>query len=314
MDYEGRICRTPGERGAFKLPISVGCPYNACAFCDLFKDLKYRELPLAQIEEELARVSDVGGAPKRIMLGDGNAFFADFERLVAIVELIERYLPSCESISSDASVPSIAAKTDQELAWLAAHGYRLVYIGIESGLDDVLAFMHKDHDNGECRAQIERLHAAGIEYGAHIMTGCAGAGRGSENARATAAFLNETRPVSVCNFSMGVSPTTTLGAWVREGRFTPADRLECLREERELIALLDIPTRFEGFHFEYDREKANCPECTGDTAEFNDFITDWTHTRGTLPRDRERLLALLDSACDAGAAEETLTSEALRAS
>ena len=49
MDYEGRICRTPGERGSFKLPISVGCPYNACAFCDLFKDLEYRELPLDQI-------------------------------------------------------------------------------------------------------------------------------------------------------------------------------------------------------------------------------------------------------------------------
>lgn len=296
MDYEGRICRTPGERGAFKLPISVGCPYNACAFCDLFKDLKYRELPLGQIEAELAHVRDVGGEPRRIMLGDGNAFFADFERLKAIVELIEQYLPSCTSISSDASIPSIAAKTDGQLAWLADHHYTLVYIGIESGLDDVLAFMNKDHDNTECRTQIERLHAAGIEYGAHIMTGAAGAGRGLENARATAALLNETHPVSICNFSMGVAPTTALGAWVREGRFTPASREECLQEERELISLLNIPARFEGFHFDYDREKANCPECTGDTAEFNDFITDWTHTRGSLPRDRARLIAELDAA------------------
>lgn len=296
MDYEGRICRTPGERGAFKLPISVGCPYNACAFCDLFKDLKYRELPLGQIEAELAHVRNVGGEPRRIMLGDGNAFFADFERLEAIVELIEQYLPSCTSISSDASIPSIAAKTDGQLAWLADHHYTLVYIGIESGLDDVLAFMNKDHDNTECRIQIERLHAAGIEYGAHIMTGAAGAGRGLENARATAALLNETHPVSICNFSMGVAPTTALGAWVREGRFTPASREECLQEERELISLLNIPARFEGFHFDYDREKANCPECTGDTAEFNDFITDWTHTRGSLPRDRARLIAELDAA------------------
>lgn len=296
MDYEGRICRTPGERGAFKLPISVGCPYNACAFCDLFKDLKYRELPLGQIEAELAHVRDVGGEPRRIMLGDGNAFFADFERLKAIVELIEQYLPSCTSISSDASIPSIAAKTDGQLAWLADHHYTLVYIGIESGLNDVLAFMNKDHDNTECRIQIERLHAAGIEYGAHIMTGAAGAGRGLENARATAALLNETHPVSICNFSMGIAPTTALGAWVREGRFTPASREECLQEERELISLLNISTRFEGFHFDYDREKANCPECTGDTAEFNDFITDWTHTRGSLPRDRARLIAELDAA------------------
>ncbi len=299
MDYEGRICRTPGERGSYKLPISVGCPYNACAFCDLFKDLTYRELPLDQIEEDLARVRDAGGKPGRIMLGDGNAFFASFERLSTIIGLIEEYLPSCSYISSDASIPSIAAKTDEELAWLAAHKYRVAYVGIESGLDDVLDFMIKDHDNTECRRQIARLHEAGIDYGAHIMTGVAGAGRGIENARATATLLNETRPVSICNFSMGISPTTTLGAWVEEGRFEPASDRECLEEERELISLLDIPTRFEGFHFSYDREKANCPECTGDTAEFNDFITDWTHTRGMLPKDRDRLIAQIDQALQA---------------
>lgn len=296
MDYEGRICRTPGERGSFKLPVSVGCPYNACAFCDLFKDLRYREIPLEHIEAELKRVHDVGGAPERIMLGDGNAFHAGFERLACIVELIEKYLPSCKLISSDASVPSIAHKTDDELAWLSAHHYTLLYIGVESGLNDVLAFMNKDHDNDELREQVARLHAAGIDFGAHIMTGAAGAGRGAENARATAALLNETQPVSVCNFSMGIAPATELGAWVREGRFMPANRQECLEEERTLIELLEAPMRFEGFHFDYDREKANCPSCTGNTAEFNDFITSWTHTRGMLPRDRTRLIDELKAA------------------
>ena len=297
MDYEGRICRTPSEKGAFKLPVSVGCPYNACAFCDLFKDLKYRELPIEMIEAELARVRDAGGTPERIMLGDGNAFYLGFDRLVRIVGLIAEYLPSCKRIASDASVPSIAMKTDEELAWLGEHGYTLVYIGVESGLDDVLAFMHKDHLNDELRTQVARLHAAGIDFGAHIMTGAAGAGRGIENAEATAALLNELHPVSICNFSMGVAPTTTLGSWVREGRFVPATRQECLAEERRLIELLKIPARFEGFHFEYDREKASCPECTGDSAGFNDLITDWTHTRGVLPKDRGRLLAQLDAAC-----------------
>lgn len=296
MDYEGRICRTPGERSAFKLPISVGCPYNACAFCDLFKDLKYRELPMEQIEAELQRVHDAGGAPTRIMLGDGNAFHASFERLAQIVGLIEKYLPSCEVISSDASVPSIAAKTDEELAWLAAHNYTLLYVGVESGLDDVLAFMHKDHDNSELRHQVERLHAVGIQYGAHIMTGAAGEGRCAENARATAELLNQTKPVSVCNFSMGVAPATTLGSWVRKGLFSPASREECLEEERLLVELLDGPVRFEGFHFDYDREKTSCPEFTSAVHEFNDLVTSWTHTRGTLPRDRQRILDVIDDA------------------
>ena len=88
---------------------------------------------------------------------------------------------------------------------------------------------------------------------------------------------------------MGIAPATTLGAWVEEGRFEPASRQECLAEERLLLELIDIPLRFEGFHFDYDRENANCPSCTGNTAEFNDFITDWTHTAGTLPHEHSSL-------------------------
>lgn len=306
MDYEGRICRTPGEKSAFKLPVSVGCPYNACAFCDLFKDLKYRELPLEQVEAEIMRVKDLGGAPKRIMLGDGNAFYLDFPKLKTIVELIEEHLPSCEVISSDASILAIEAKTDEQLAWLASHKYTMVYIGIESGLDDVLAFMNKDHDNDEAREQIARLHAVGIDYGAHIMTGIAGAGRGLENARATAALLNETRATYVCNFSLGVAPLTELGLMEEDGLFTAASVKECLEEERELLRLLDITGRFEGFHFEYDRNQVSVSDYTDDIPEFNDYITSWTHTFGNLPADRDRLIAKLDSAIEDAAPRERL--------
>lgn len=296
MNYEGRICTTPGEKGSFKLPVSVGCPYNACAFCDLFKDLTYRELPMEQVEAELVRVRDAGGAPTRIMLGDGNAFYLEFDKLVRIIEMIEHYLPSCTRIGSDASIPAIAAKTDEQLAWLAEHGYRMVYIGIESGLDDVLSFMHKDHNNDQARTQIARLHAAGIEYGAHIMTGIAGAGRGSENARATATFLNETKPAYICNFSLGVGPLTELGLMEEDGLFERASVRECLEEERELLGLLETSLRFEGFHFEYDRNNVDCATFEGSTPEFNDYVTRWTHTSGNLPADRERLIAKLDDA------------------
>ena len=73
MNYEGQICRAPMERASFMLPVMVGCSYNRCKFCNLFRHLKYRELPMEQIEEELKRVAELGGNPKKIFLGDGNA-------------------------------------------------------------------------------------------------------------------------------------------------------------------------------------------------------------------------------------------------
>ena len=74
MQYEGQICRAPMERASFMLPVMVGCSYNRCKFCNLFRHLKYRELPMSQIEDELKRVAALGGKPKKIFLGDGNAF------------------------------------------------------------------------------------------------------------------------------------------------------------------------------------------------------------------------------------------------
>ena len=102
MNYEGQICRAPMERASFMLPVMVGCTYNRCKFCDLFKHLTYRELPLKQIEEELKRVQSAGGDPGKVFLGDGNAFSLSPDRLQEILEMIHSYFPSCEAVNMDA--------------------------------------------------------------------------------------------------------------------------------------------------------------------------------------------------------------------
>ena len=122
MEYEGQICRAPMERASFMLPVVVGCAYNRCKFCDLFKHLKYRELPLEQIEEELKRVRDIGGNPRRVFLGDGSAFTLSVEKLLAVLDLIHQYFPGCESVNMDATVSSILNKTPKELKTLYENG------------------------------------------------------------------------------------------------------------------------------------------------------------------------------------------------
>lgn len=274
MEYEGRICRSPMERGAFMLPVAVGCAYNACKFCDLFKDLKYRELPLEQVEAELARVKCLGGNPERVFLGDGNAFGMDTERLLTITDMVHEYFPACHTIKMDSTVTNIRHKTDEELKRLQAAGIKELYLGIESGLDDVLKFMRKDHSLSQGYEQIERLHHAGIEYAAHIMTGVAGKGRGLENAEATAEFLTRTQPKNIVNFSMFVFTYGPLFEDIKAGKFTAASELENLIEERRMLELMDIKqAEYDGFH---------------------DCIT--FRVRGSLPRDKEKMLASLDKA------------------
>ena len=238
MDYEGRICRSPMEKSSYMLPVTVGCPYNGCHFCNLFRDLHYRELPISQIEEELRRVQNAGGMPKKIFLGDGCAFGLKTVQLLKILNLIHQYFPECDIINSDATITSIRMKTDEELRALSGNGYKHLYIGIESGLSDVLSFMHKEHDVAEAEREIARIKNAGMIYDAHIMSGVAGKGRGIENAEALSAFLNRTKPEFVVNFSMFISSDTPLYQDIVKGSFQPATELENLKEDRRLVELL----------------------------------------------------------------------------
>ncbi len=268
MDYEGQICRAPMERASYMLPVAVGCSYNRCKFCMLFKHLKYRELPLEQVKEELKRVKSVGGSPKRIFLGDGNAFGLETSRLLEILGMIRAYFPDFEEVNMDATVTNIRTKSDAELKALYDAGVRHLYLGIESGLDDVLDFMDKDHNLSEVYEAIARIQAVHMVYDAHMMTGVAGKGRGLYNAEMIAEFFNRTEPKRIVNFSMFLHKEAPLYKEIEAGRFHPASELENLEEEKRLLKLLSVD------NLEYDG--------------FHDFIE--YRVRGTLPGDKERML------------------------
>lgn len=149
---------------------------------------------------------------------------------------------------------SILSKTDKELKALSDKGYTLLYIGIESGLEEVLQFMHKEHSVEEAELAIQRVQNAGMEYAAHIMTGVAGRGRGEENAEAMADFLKRTKPKFLVNFSLFLSAETPLYHSIMQGDFLPATELENLQEDYKLIQLLtkdteqSHPIYYESFH------------------------------------------------------------------
>lgn len=274
MEYEGQICRPPMERSSFMLAAAVGCAYNQCRFCTLFKHLNYRLLPLDQVEEELLRVRNIGGNPRQVFLGDGNAFGMETTRLLHILERIFYYFPDCQMVNMDATVTDIHKKSDEELRRLKDAGVRNLYLGIESGLDDVLAFMRKDHNIPQAYREIQRLQAAGMTYNAHIMTGIAGAGRGMENAENLAVFFNRTNPRRIINFSLFLHRNAPLYQDIKNGRFVPATEAENLLEAHRLLELLEInPLVYDGFH---------------DQIEFR--------VRGTLPGDRQKMLEKLDHA------------------
>ena len=282
MDYEGQICRAPMERSAYKLPIMVGCVYNRCKFCDLFKHLKFRLIPFDEVEADVRRVYKAGGSPRKLFLGDGSAFALPADYLMQVLDLIHRYFPECNEINMNATVKSVLDKTDSEMQMLYDNGVRHLYIGLESGLEDVLAFMDKGNTVAEARKAVTRMNETGFLFDAHIMTGAAGKGRGAENAAATASFLTEMNASSATNFSMFIHHETPLYQEMKAGRFEPASEYDNLVEDRELIVSICDALDKKGGTMKYEG--------------FHDFIA--FHVWGKLPADKDRMIAKLDSAIE----------------
>ena len=272
MDYEGRICRPAFEKGAFKLPISVGCSYNQCKFCGLFKDLNFKIIDDETVFAEIDRVKNATGKPEVCFLGDGNAFHNDTERLIKIIAYVKENIPYIKKIRMDSTITDIKNKTDEEVKKLADVGVDILYIGIESGLDDVLAYMNKEHrTNAEAKVQIDRRHEFNIDYSAHIMAGVSGEGRGIENAKALAKFFNETRPVSITNFTMFITEDLLLYKDIVDEKFKPASDKESLEEAKQLINDINIETDIDSFH---------------------DYIP--FRVKGQLPNDKGKLIKQID--------------------
>lgn len=274
MEYEGQICRAPMERSSFMLPVMVGCSYNKCKFCNLFRHLKYRELPIKQIENELIRVKKLGGALKKVFLGDGSAFDLPTEHLLNVLKLINFYFPQINEINMDATVSGILKKNETELETLYKNGVRHLYIGIESGLDDVLIFMKKDHNMEEAQKAVERIKQIGYFFDAHIMTGVCGKNKGKENVIALSEFFNKWQPSRIINFSMFLHSEVPLYQDIIKGKYEPKDELSNLKEEAYLIEKLKPKSNihYEGFH---------------------DFIK--IRVQGHLPKDKDKMLLFLNS-------------------
>lgn len=270
MDYEGQICRSPFERGAFMLPVMVGCTHNKCKFCGLFKHLQFRVLPFSQVKAEIEKVSDFGGNPENVFLGDGNAFCLPTRNLLEIAEEIHKNFSKTKHINMDATVKNILAKSDDELHQLAEAGIYNLYVGIECGLDDVLEFMNKGNTLSEAKEAIFRLKNAGLTYSAHMMSGIAGRGRGIENAKALAKFYNETQPLNICNFDLGMHRSCELWENYKQGKYVVSSASERFEEQEVLISLIEAKA-----NMHYDAV----------------FEVPPLRFIGTLPEDKEKLVA-----------------------
>jgi len=180
MHYEGTTYRPPPEADTPLLQVTVGCAHNHCSFCAMYRDVTFRKIPMTQIEADLQELRGIYKKAERIFLVNGDAFVLKAETLLEIAEKIKAVFPECRTISMYASIRNIKAKSDRELEALRAVCIDDLYVGVESGWDEVLAHLNKGHTVAEAKHQLDRLNRLGINHIANLMLGTAGRGKGRD--------------------------------------------------------------------------------------------------------------------------------------
>lgn len=285
MRYEGDIYRPPGEWRSYLLQCTVGCSYNGCAYCGMYKNKRYRVRPLADILEDIdmarEHFTDFGSFPlcvpnvKRVFLCDGDAIAMDTGDLITILKKLYQAFPLLERVTTYAGPLSTLRKTPEELKALREAGLKRVYLGMETGWDALLKKVNKGVDAQQMLEAGLRLKAAGLELWDIVMLGLAGPGEASRiHIEETVKMVNAMAPRHLSAMTYMPVEGTPMYEDTRAGRFTCITPQEALLETRQLIAGLTV----EPLHI-----TANHP-------------SNYLPIKGGLPEDRASLLELIDSA------------------
>jgi radical SAM superfamily enzyme YgiQ (UPF0313 family) len=272
--YEGKLYRPPSEADAYILQATIGCSWNHCTYCDMYRDKSFRVRDLASTLEDLDAAGRAHGSDvEKVFVADGDALVLPMDHWKAILERARRVFPRLRRVSCYAMARNIRDKSDAELAELRQAGLSLLYIGPESGDDPTLKRIAKGDDAATHVLAAERAHAAGMQLSVIALLGIA-MDRTHEHAVATAELVTKMNPAFFSALTVTIVPGTPLELLSKKGRFAvpPVDAL--LRELRTMV----------------DEARPT------DTVFRTNHASNYLPLGGHLPRDRARIVAVIDGA------------------
>lgn len=274
--YVEPVYRPPSEADSLILPVTDGCSWNHCTFCEMYTapQKAFRARKEDEVLDSIQRAGErLGGDVRRVFLADGDALVLPTRRLLAVLAAVREHLPAVRRVSSYCLARNLAKKSVTELKELADAGLSLAYLGAESGDDEVLARVSKGESFESTLDALRKLGEAGIRRSVMILNGLGGTSHSRQHAENSARLINAAQPeflaTLVVSFPLGEERFRT--AWPD---WQPLDIPGLMREMEIFLSHLEL-TR---------------------TVFRSDHASNWLVLKGTLGADKERLLARLRGA------------------
>jgi radical SAM superfamily enzyme YgiQ (UPF0313 family) len=268
--YVEPVYRPPSEADALILPLTDGCSWNQCTFCEMYtapqKKFRARD-PVETLDSIRACGERFGNEIHRLFLADGDALVLPTRRLLEVLVAIRTHLPGVRRISSYCLPRNLRRKSVAELKELADAGLKIVYVGAESGDDEVLARVSKGETFETTRDALLKLREAGIKRSVMILNGLGGRALWRQHAENSARLANDTQPEFLATLVVSFPRSEER---LRAGfpGWEPLSQHELFVEMEYLLAGLELKR----------------------TIFRSDHASNWLVLKGTLGTDKSRLL------------------------
>ena len=280
IDYDMPLWRPPSEANSFILQATLGCSFNHCSFCSMYRTKPFAIRPLEQVHTEIRAMARAYPGVRRVFLADGDALAAPTDHLLAILAALRAAFPRLERASSYALPANLLKKSVEELTQLRESGLTLLYYGIETGSADLLKRITKGATPEAMITGLTKAKQAGLQVSATVILGLGGQTYWREHIDATADLVNQVELDYLSTLQLMIDPSIH-DEFHRKFRepFQPQDDHALLAEQIRLIERLNPPAPlvFRSNH-----------------------ASNALALAGELPRDRERLLAQLQVALAGG--------------
>ncbi len=244
--YKEPVYRPPAEANSLLIQVTEGCSFS-CDFCAGNLGKKFLIRNTDDIKKDLINAKKLfGDYYRKMFLLDGNAFVIPADMLVEIADFSYELFPKLKRISAYAHAKDILAKSHQELQKISDSGVKMVYLGIETGDDDLLTQINKRVTSDEIAEAAHKLYKANISLSATIILGLAGNDKekSKKHAQKTAQLINRLVPENnmawyISALTLMIPPQTRIYNKYKTQEFVPLTHIEILEELRYFMLNLN---------------------------------------------------------------------------
>jgi len=248
MHFTDTVYRNPYWPTWPLLQITQGCTHNSCKFCTMYRNVDFCLQPAEWIEEDLQELSQSDPHAKTIQLLSANPLALSYEKLVPILEMINRYLPEMEYIYAATRVTDISNKTVEQLKHLKELGLREISLGVESGDDWTLDRVNRGYHAGDIIEQCANLKETVIDFWMTFLSWAVVREHSLEHAVNSAKIFSQCGPMLVGTDGLVLFPGTPLLDEAERGKFTPLSEKEMLIELKTFVENLTCDCTFITHH------------------------------------------------------------------